>query len=144
MVEIEFEPPQELEPCGCCGFPSAVLTRFVLEDGDLHAVCYVLLSEGHLDRTARAVVSIGPWGSGASPSDRTAFSLDLRSRDKNFAAFVRDAGESPWRNIDLLGRMLDRDEALQHPLCAEAFGIADRLFAQDELLRDYLFLQSAA
>ena len=30
MIEIEFEPAHESEPCECCGYPTTSLTRFRL------------------------------------------------------------------------------------------------------------------
>jgi hypothetical protein len=144
VLEIEFEPPHQSEPCECCGFPNVSLTRFVLEDGDAHAVCYMRFSEGHPDRIVKAAVSIGPWWDGTTPSDRTAFALELRSGPENFEVSVRDAAESPWQGVESLGLMLDREEALAHPLCAEAFHITDHLFEEDEPLRAYLLRTPAA
>lgn len=38
MLTIEFQPPQESEPCNCCGGRTTRLTRFVHRDGDGNAL----------------------------------------------------------------------------------------------------------
>ncbi|HEX8778662.1 MAG TPA: hypothetical protein VF738_11150, partial [Rhodanobacter sp.] len=44
---------------------------------------------------------------------------------------VCNADESPWRETNILGRMLDRDEALAHPLIKDVCHIADHIYLED-------------
>lgn len=51
---------------------------------------------------------------------------------------IIDSEESPWRNWEILGRILDRSDALDHPLIDEVFHIADHMVSEDMELRNYL------
>lgn len=144
MIEIEFEPPHESEPCECCGFPSTSLTRFVRRDGDAYAVYYARFSEGHPDRIVKAAVSMGPWWDGTTPDQRTSFALELRSGVDNFEVSVRDARESPWCDVEILGPMLDREAGLAHPMVQEVFHLTDHMLSEDEPLIRYLTRTPAA
>ena len=143
MITIEFEPPHDSAPCECCGGRTTSLTRFVLSEGDAYAVYYARYSNNHPDRVVSLAVSIGKWGAGTTPADRTAFSLALRSGAENYEVMVCDAACSPWRNVELLGEMLDRQAALEHPLIDEVFNLTDQMFAEDIPLKAYLDGESA-
>jgi len=137
-ITIEFEPPQEADPCECCGGTTTSLTRFVYKDGNAHAIYYARFSNNHPDRLIKAAISIGEWGEGSSPAQRTAFALELRSGPERHEIMVRDAASSPWCGADLLGPMLDRDAALAHPLIDEVFQITDHAVLEDQPLKAYL------
>lgn len=138
MLELEFEPPFESDPCECCGGVTTALTRFVLQDGDAFAVVYLRFSDNHQDRVVEAAISAGKWWDGTGPADRTAFALKLRSGAENYEVTVCDAATSPWRDVELIGDMLDREEALTHPLIDDVFHITDHLFDEDAALKAYL------
>ncbi|MBD8881173.1 hypothetical protein IHE49_11850 [Rhodanobacter sp. 7MK24] len=126
-LSIEFEEPSLGAPCECCGNRTVHLIRFVSNDGDAHAVYYVRFTEGHPETPAVAAVSLGDWEEGSTPSQRTAFALELRADGVR----VCNADESPWHETNILGRMLDRDEALAHPLIKEVFHITDHIYLED-------------
>ena len=138
MLELEFEPPSESDPCECCGGVTTALTRFVLQDGYAFAVVYMSFSNDHEDRVVKAVISAGKWWDGSGPSDRTAFALELRSGSENYEVTACDAHTSPWHGVELIGQMLDREEALVHPLASDVFHITDHLFDEDVVLKTYL------
>jgi hypothetical protein len=137
MLTIEFSEPSSVK-CECCGGVTLSLTRFVYDDGDAYAIYYARFGVGHEPRVVEAVVSIGEWGEGSGPWDRVAFPLRVRSGKSEYQVTVVDADESPWSGVGLLGRMLDRAEALQHERLAEVFHISDHMVQDDEPLRDYL------
>jgi hypothetical protein len=85
-----------------------------------------------------AVVSIGEWGEGTGPRDRVAFPLRLRAAETEYQVTVVNAAESPWHGVDLLGRMLDREEALVHGRLAEVFHVTDHMVVDDHAIRDHL------
>jgi hypothetical protein len=114
------------------------LTRFVYENGDAYAVYYARLGEKHEPRIVEAVVSVGEWGEGAGPWDRFAFALRLRAGQTEYQVTVVNAAESPWHGVDLLGRMLDREEALAHERLAEVFHVTDHMVVDDAVIREYL------
>ncbi len=115
-----------------------MLTRFVYKDGDAHAIYYARFSDNHPARNVVATVSLGEWGEDAPPERRVAFALELRSGDTQYEVEVLDAERSPWRDVEIIGRTLDRQEALAHPFLAEVFHITDHMVVEDEPLREYL------
>jgi hypothetical protein len=56
---------------------------------------------------------------------------------------VTDAAASPWKNAMVIGRMLDRAEALAHPRIREVFHITDHITTEDPVLRPFLEKQLA-
>jgi hypothetical protein len=136
MIEIETTEPH-LHRCDCCGGLTTTLVRFVHKDGVAHAVYYAAFTESHPDRGATSLVSIGPWGEGADPEDRSAFALHLWQNESGFNVSVVDGASSPWADKPILGKVQTREEALQHPLLSEVFHITDHMFTDDELLLSF-------
>jgi hypothetical protein len=137
MLTFEFEEPNRSR-CDCCGGVTVSLTRFVYEDGDAHAIYYARFGEQHEPRVVEAVVSVGEWGEGAGPWDRVAFALRLPAAESEYQVTVVDAAESPWQGVGLLGRMLDREEALAHERLAEIFHVTDHMVVDDQAIREHL------
>lgn len=138
MLTIEYEPAKESEPCPCCGGKTTSLTRFVHRNGDAHAIYYAKFTDNHPERVVVATVSLGEWGEGTTPEQRVAFALELRSDEANFKVSVTDAESSPWREAKIIGRTLNRNEALVHPLIKEAFHITDHMVSEDAPIKEYL------
>lgn len=141
MLTFEFEPPSESEPCECCGGRTVALTRFVYNDGDAYAIYYARFSRDHPERVVVATVSLGEWSEDSTPDQRVAFALELRATDKEYQVGLIDAEQSPWQKAKIIGRTLNRDEALAHPRVKEAFHITDHLVIDDALIREYLNAQ---
>ena len=112
MIEIEFEEPIE-SLCDCCGTTTIRLTRFVYRDGDAHAVYYAEFTTGHEEKRLSGLVGLGTSGDGKS-GNRVAFPFQIWADDDNFNIGLVDAADSPWSDVTLLGRLLDREEALKH------------------------------
>lgn len=138
MLSADFEPPIEGEVCSCCGGRTTRLVRFVYQDGDAYAVYHAQYSDNHPKRLVLATVSIGGWGEGATPQDRVAFALELRTTRGQFEVMVLSAEDSPWRESQVLGHTLDREPALKHPRIGEVFAITDFMVSEDLQLRQYL------
>ena len=137
MIEIEFEEPVE-EACDCCGGKTTRLTRFVYKDGDAFAVYYGMYSDNHPESEVKLAVSLGEWGAGGTPEDRRSFGLILREAEDAYQVSVIDAEESPWREAEVIGRMLNRDEALKHPWIKDVFHITDHIVEDDSVIKEYL------
>ena len=137
MLTFDFEEPASAT-CECCGGISTALTRFVYEDGNAYAIYYARFGVRHEPRVVEAVVSIGEWGEGSGSWDRIAFPLRLRATDREYQVTIVDAYESPWHGVELLGRMLDRAEALQDERLQEVFHISDHMVRDDVPVREYL------
>jgi hypothetical protein len=138
MLTFEYEPSKKSEPCECCGGITTTLTRFVYQDGDAWAIYYARFSDKHRDRGVSALVSIGEWADGSNPAERTAFALALSADSSEHKVRVIDASESPWKNAKVIGRILDRVEALAHPLIDEVFHITDHMVEDDAPVKEFL------
>jgi hypothetical protein len=137
MLTFGLEEPSSSK-CECCGGVTTSLTRFVYEDGNAYAIYYARFGLDHEPRVVEAVVSVGEWGEDSGPWDRVAFSLRLRATEGEYQVTVVDAAESPWEGVELLGRILDRADALEHERLDEIFHITDHMVRDDAPLRDYL------
>lgn len=67
--------------------------------------------------------------------------MELRSNNNEYQVGLVDAEYSPWREAKIIGRTLNRREALTHPLVKEAFHITDHMVAEDVQIREYLNAQ---
>lgn len=136
VLTFEFEEPSYFN-CACCGRVTIRLTRFVYSDGDAHAVYYAQFTAGHPQRRVSGLVGLGGWGEGTEPADRVAFPFELWTTEHGYAVGLVDASECPWRDVTYLGRLLDRDEALEHDLKAEALHITDHIVNDDPEIKRY-------
>ena len=137
MLTIEIDEPPATTQCECCGGTTTRLTRFVYKDGDAFAIYYAMFSDNHPEREMKIAVGVGEWGEGTAPEDRRAFALVMRSTDDAYQVTVVDADESPWRSAGIIGRMLDRDEALADPWIEEVFHITDHMTEDDPAIKSY-------
>jgi hypothetical protein len=137
MLKIEFDKPKQ-SACACCEGTTTRLTRFVYKDDSAYAVYYACFSDNHPERLFDLVVSLGEWGEGTSPEQRRAFSMRIRAGETQYQVMVTNADECPWRNARVIGRVLDREEALADPWVKDAFHITDHIVVEDKLLKEYL------
>ena len=114
-----------------------IISRFVYRDDDAYAIYYAMFSDNHSDRIVKMVISLGEWGEDSDPNQRRAFALDLRVTDERYEVMVTDAS-CPWPKATVLGRILDREEALRDPCIKEVFHITDHVVMEDEPLKRYL------
>lgn len=137
MLTIESEPPAVGEPCECCGGRTTSLTRFVEWNGDAYAVYYAQFSDNHPDGHVSALISIWDWGEDSSPAERRSFYVRIRLHEENLQISAFDARCSPWEQVDIMGRTLDREEALAHPRIKDVFHIPDHIEAENQPIIDY-------
>jgi len=130
MIEIEFESPS-VSTCECCGKKTIRLTRFLTNDGDAHAVYYLQYTPGHDPNYISGLIGLGGWGESAAPSDRRAFPFRLWATKQSYNVGFTDAAESPWAESTFLGRLLNRDEARDHPWCKEVFRLTDHITREE-------------
>lgn len=138
MLQIEFEPAVVGEPCACCGGQTTRLTRFVTQDGTAFAVYYAVFSDNHPQRFVTALISLGNWGTDSTPVGRCSFCVQIRADSQNYLVGLQNADNSPWGEVSLLGRTLDRHEALQHPRIQDVFHITDQIVLEDIPVIRYL------
>jgi hypothetical protein len=103
---------------------------------DRFAIYLAVFSDGHphID----LLFSLGPWGDGTTPAMRTAFPVRYMMLESGLSLMLVDKAWSPW-DTDFFGRMLDRDEALEHPLKREIFDLSDHIWRCDQPIVDFLF-----
>jgi len=143
MIEIELTEPKK-STCECCGGTSTSLTRFVYKDGDAFAIYYASFSDNHPESAVIGVISVGGWGGDGIPLNRAAFPFRLWEGEENFNVGLTNANESPWNGIELLGKMLDREEALSHHWIEDVFHITDHITEDDTEVINFFKLDSSA
>ncbi len=136
MIEIEFNAPST-KTCDCCGQEVVSLTRYVHKDGNAFAVYFISFTRGHLPKVAHGIIGLGEWEDGTGPGDRLAFPFKIWTKGIHYQVGVVDAEESGWRHTTILGRILNRNEALQHSWIKEVFHITDHIVAEDKIVVDY-------
>jgi hypothetical protein len=136
MLSIEFEAPVK-QTCECCGGVTTRLTRFVYKDNDAFAIYYAMFSDNHPDHVVQVAVGVGEWGEETTSEDRRAFALQMRDSGKQYEVMIVNADESPWQHAKILGRMLNREEALKHPWIEEVFHITDHVVEEDPEIKAY-------
>ncbi len=135
MLKIEFEEPN-IEICECCGKETLKLTRFVYEDDDAFAIYYIKFTKSHEEKIATGIISIGDWGSDEEPKNRVSFPFKMWTKEDNYQIGLIDREESPWKQ-DILGKILDRKEALKHPWLKDVFHITDHIGVEDKEVVEY-------
>lgn len=135
--EIELSEPSASR-CDCCGGLTVRLTRFVYRDGDAFAIYHAAYSNTHPDNELAMLVSLGDWGEDSDPSQRAAFYCRVRPTEDSYEVMLGDAAQSAWRDAEIIGEKLSREEALRHPWKATAFEVLDEAFLHDRSLRGFL------
>ncbi len=120
--------------CERCGSESISLTRFVYFDSHAHAVYYAALTPSHIPRRVNLFVSLGEWGEGSTPRDRDAFALEWRKE----GVCLEDAAVARWPDADIMGRGLNRDDALRHSRIGDVFELTDVIPDHDPVLGDFM------
>ena len=82
-------------------------------------------------------MSLGDWSDDAGPEDRVAFGLVMRADESNHLVTVVDPHESPWQRIRVIGRMLNREEALTHQWIDDVFHITNHMATDDPEIKSY-------
>lgn len=135
MFEIELTEPK-YSPCPCCNGRMTNLTRFVSRDGDAFAIYHATLAEEHPELGAHLAIGIDDDWSMPESSSRVAFACWILLAENELRVSVTNKAESPWSESKVLGRMLDRDEALANPLIDEVFHLTDHIVEQDPVIRE--------
>ncbi|RXM51598.1 MULTISPECIES: hypothetical protein [unclassified Chryseobacterium] len=136
MLEIEFEEPN-IGICDCCGGIITKLIRYVYADNIAYAVYYASFTKGHGEKSVLGLISLGEWGTGDIPDCRTSFLFRLGVENGQYNVSILDGNESPWQH-KMLGKILQREEALQHPWKEDVFHITDHIVNEDQEIIKYL------
>ncbi|HYR06219.1 MAG TPA: hypothetical protein VEQ60_00530 [Longimicrobium sp.] len=137
VLEVEYDEPLSVE-CECCGAQETRLTRFVKRDGNAYGVYLVRYTEDHDSRQAYAMISLGTWWVDGVPPDRVAFALRITDSDDEYQLEVIDANQLAWHKSEILGRKLNREEALAHPWLSSVYQLFDHMVQCDAPLHAFL------
>ena len=111
---------------------------FIYKGGDAYAIYYAGWPPGHSDKKVTFAVALGEWDDNSVSADRACFGLEVFEGRKQILFRVISSHESPWGNTDLLGEMLVREDALEHPLLPEVFVITEQVIRDHQAIRRYL------
>ena len=136
MDEVEFAPAKEAR-CTCCGARQQILTRYVTRRGDAFAIYKAVLTFGDHPHRAQMIAGFGDWAEDTDPMHRTAITFDLWADEANTNITIVDERDSSWSS-GFLGKVLDREAALKHPLAQEVYGLTDHIMRCDETVKAYL------
>lgn len=135
---VEIGENSESSVCHCCGKESCVGHGFVYKESDAYAVYYAGWSTSHSEKKVTFALAIGEWGDDSVSNDRTCFGLEVYESGDEFLFRVIEPDESPWANTDLLGEMVSRSEALNHPLIREVFVITENIIREHMAIWEHL------
>ena len=138
VFAIEPDGAAEHGPCADCGATTRSVWGHVSDANGARAVYFIRWTDGHLERGAQLIVSIGAWGEGATPAGRRSFGFECRMGADRPGFMLVDAADLPWGDQAFLGTKLARETALSEPLKPEAFGILDALVDDDPRFRAFL------
>ncbi|CAN5814551.1 hypothetical protein BH11MYX3_BH11MYX3_10320 [soil metagenome] len=138
LLTIEPDGQATHGACPDCGSMTRSVWGYVSNERGARAAYVVRWTDGHLERGAQLMVSIGTWGSESIPDDRMAFGLECRIIENGPAFMLVDAEELPWGDKAFLGQKLTRAAALASPLKDDVFAITDRLIEDDPRFRAFL------
>jgi hypothetical protein len=131
MMEIQkLEPTRSI--CECCNGKATHLTRFIHLDNNTIGMYYARFSDNHPENHLAGILSLGDWSTTHVNTERIAFAFKIWTYDGTFQAGITDKDESPWKDLEVLGTILDRQEALSHPSIDKVFYITDFMVEGDE------------
>ena len=136
MITIESEEPHESR-CECCCSKMFRVTGFVYKDGDAFAVYYAQFAYAHGERRVNGIIALGNWSEAGSREDRVSFPLQIWEDESNLNVSLVNADESPWSHVAVLGRILDREQALRHEWLQEVFHVTEHMTSEDPEIRKY-------
>ena len=142
MIEIELTEPKNLI-CECCGGKIVSLTRFVYKDGNAFAIYHATFAENHSERGVLGVISLGDWESNEVSPNRVGFPFRLWEVEENFNVGIMNRNECPWNDSNIIGRILDREEALAHSWIDEVYHITDHITKNDTEIVNFFKLDSS-
>lgn len=62
------------------------------------------------------------------------FPFKIRVDENNYLVGLADKKDSPWKEVKLLGEILDREQSLKHEWIKEVFHITDHIVSEDQEL----------
>jgi hypothetical protein len=114
---------------------SRVVRGFVNDENRAYAVYVAGYTHGH--PIGSLLISMGESGETSTPEQRFAVPIKVKVHEGAPSMMVGGPGDCVWNDTDILGRILDRPEALAHPRIKEVFHIADHVWIGDRRFSGY-------
>lgn len=130
MFEIQLSEPR-YSICDCCGGRLTNLTRFVIKDDNAFAIYHATFGASHPEKGVLLAIGIDNDWSESESLTRVSFPCWIFMSNNEYRVSVTDKAESPWNESKVLGKMLDRQEALEHRFINEVFHLIDHIVEED-------------
>lgn len=111
---------------------------FIYKNHDAYAVYYVGWSEPCEKKVITFALAVGEWSDGSVASDRTCFGFEAYESKTEILFKIIEPSESPWPKTDLMGEMLNREQALNSSLIKEVFLLAEEVVRNHPAVKAYL------
>ena len=143
-IRLELGPEGAPHQCECCGGQTSSVHGFAYEDDAPHALYYAAWNSKHVDQGVSLIVSLGDFEEGSGPWSRRAVAMRCWVAEDQFRFSVIEPDESPWSNATVVGEILGRQAALDHPDIKEFFHIAEHAVEDDPRVKAILDVQAGA
>lgn len=114
--------------CDCCGNQSKTIWGDLADSSGPKAVYFVQWTLDQPQHMPNIDLVLGPWGDGASPSDRVLVSLLYQPRPGGGSFMVVNGKGRRADDRSLCNRALERSEVVGTPLAEEVFSLIDSLW----------------
>jgi len=124
--------------CHCCGKDSITVHGFIYRNEEPYAVYYAGWAITHPKHYVSVALAVGKWDEKSSVADRTSFGFNafLTASEIQFSFIGPE--DSSWGETELLGKMLDRNQALKSPLSKEILALGEYIVEADQRVGNYL------
>ena len=136
MGQITIDYQVVSRTCDHCHEKFDVSRGAVYDDGEGFSLYLAGMHKCYYGRLVHLAIAIR--GGYKEFQETCAVAVQVAAAEVDFEMFVVDAKDSPWRGEEYLGRMLDREEALESPLIGTFFHTADHIVADNPKVHEYL------
>jgi hypothetical protein len=144
-MELKATPWKETSTaCECCGRVSKIICGDVSVADKTMAIYYVQWTVGSAEHRPNVDLILGPWDSGAAPTERVLISLAYEPGPDGGGFTIIDSEARPANSRALCGRALKREEVVGTPFAQEAFQLVDAIWSGDPRIDEVKKLDNRA
>jgi hypothetical protein len=136
-LRIEFGETQK-STCHCCGKDSVTVHGFIYRNDEPYGVYYSGWAITHPKHYVSVAVAVGQWDENSSIADRISFGINVSSSASEIQFSFIGPEDTPWGETKLLGKILDRNQALKSPLSKEILALGKYIVEADQRVGNYL------
>ena len=137
---LAIEPDRKVSEFECpdCGGSVQRVTGFVLRDQDAYAVYYASCYHHDGHEAWFDVIFSSTWAEGVD--DRETFGCRVGPIEgQTTPGASLTTGGSAFRDAEIFGRKLTREDAISHPRLPEFWEVVDHILVTDPLVRDHVY-----